>query len=142
MKVVLNMVVSNAIEASKLYKNVFDGETYDIFEFPNIRISNEASIVIGDIKIRLIDENPEFECFSPINNESYPVWFEVNVKNIESTYKKALEQGMITVQVINEHLGKKFAEVKDVYGFSWVISQTLREVTYNERKDFYDKFYS
>ncbi len=67
---------------------------------------------------------------------------EVNVKNIESTYKKALEHGMTTVQVINEHLGKKFAEVKDVYGFSWVISQTLREVTYNERKDFYDKFYS
>ncbi len=142
MKIVLNMVVSNAIEACRLYENVFDGKVFDVFEFPDRPKSNEASIVIGDFTMRLIDENPEFECFSPIKNESCPIWLEVNVKDLDYTYKKALENGMTTVQEINNHLGKNFAEVKDVYGYSWVISQTLKEVTYEERMDFYNKYHS
>ncbi len=118
MNVVLNIVVSDAIEASKLYENVFDGKVFDIFEFPNRPKSNEASITIGDITLWLIDENPEFECFSPIKNENCPIWFEVNVKDLNSTYKKALEYGMSTTQEINNHMGKNFAEVKDIYGYT------------------------
>ncbi len=49
---------------------------------------------------------------------------------------------MTTTLEINNHLVKNFAEAKDIYGYTWVISQTLKEVTYEERMDFYDKFHS
>ncbi len=44
-------VVANAIEASKLYKNVFDGKVFDTFQFPNRPKSNEASVTIGNITL-------------------------------------------------------------------------------------------
>lgn len=142
MKTTLNMVVSDAIEACKLYEKVFEGKSFDIFEFPNRPNSNEVSVVIGDFTIRLIDENPEFECFSPTRNESCPIWFEVNVEDLDRTYKRVLENGMTTVQEINNHMEKRFAEVKDVYGYTWVITQVLREISYEERMEFYNKFHS
>lgn len=142
MKTVLNLVVSDSVKACKLYENVFNGESFDIFEFPNRPKSNEASIIIGNFTIRLIDENPEFECFAPTKNESCPIWFEINVEDLDSTYKRAIEYGMIPVQEINNHMGKRFAEVKDIYGYTWVISQVLQQVTYEERIDFYNKFHS
>ncbi len=77
-----------------------------------------------------------------MNYESCPIWLQVDVKDLDATYKRALEYGMTKVQDIQNHLGKNFVEVKDIYGYTWVISQTFKEVTYEERLDFYNKFHS
>lgn len=142
MKNVLNMIVTDAVKACRIYEYVFDGEIGDIFEFPERPNSNEANITIGNLVLRLIDENPEFDCYPPKKNETDSIWLHLDVADVESAYKKANEKGMITMQPMQEHLGQKFVEVKDPFGYTWVMSQTLREVSYEERMDFYNMYHS
>lgn len=49
---------------------------------------------------------------------------------------------MITIQPMQEHLVQKFVEVKDPFGYTWVITQTLREASHEERMDFYNGHHS
>lgn len=142
MKNTLNMVVYNAIEVCKIYEYVFSGEVLDIYEFPDRPSSNEANIIVGNMHLRLIDENKEFECFSPNKDSLSSIWFQVEVLDVESTLNKAVERNMVIVNPLQEHLGQKFAEVSDGFGYTWVISQTIREVSYEERMEFYNNYHS
>ncbi len=142
MKSVVNIIASDAIKACDLYKHVFDGVVGDIYEFPKRPQSNEANISIGNLHLRIIDENTDFECFSPKNNKTSPMWFQIDVKNIDVTCKKALDSGMKINTDIQEHLGQKFIEVIDEYGYTWVISQIINEVSYEERMAFYNEYHS
>lgn len=71
--------------------------------------------------MRLVDENPEFNCHSPKKEETDSIWLHIDVADVEAAYEKAKEKEMITIQPMQEHLGQKFVEVKDLFGYTWVI---------------------
>jgi uncharacterized glyoxalase superfamily protein PhnB len=62
----LNMVVFDAIKAMDFYEKVFDAKKGEIYQFPGRTGVNEANVTVGNVNLRLIDENSGYSCFPPI----------------------------------------------------------------------------
>lgn len=133
----LNMVVANAMEAMAFYERVFDAKRGDVFHFPDKKGVNEANIIVGNVELRLIDENASYNCYPPKKGEIDSIWLQMIVNDVEVVLKRAIENGAVVGQEVSEFMGIKYAEITDPFGYTWTINQIIREVSYEERYQFY-----
>lgn len=136
-KLTLNMVVANAMEAMTFYERVFDAKRGDVFHFPDKKGVNEADIIVGNVELRLIDENASYNCYPPQKDEIDSIWLQMIVDDVEAVLKRAIESGAVVGQEVSEFMGTKYAEITDPFGYTWTINQVIREVSYEERYRFY-----
>ena len=136
-KLTLNMVVSDAIEAMEFYEKVFDAKRGDIFQFPGKKGENEANIIVGNVELRLMDENASYSCYPPKKDETDSIWLQMIVDDVEEVLKKAIENGAVVGQETSEFMSTRHAEITDPFGCTWTINQIIREVSYEERYQFY-----
>ena len=136
-KLTLNMVVENAMEAMTFYERVFDGKRGDVFHFPDKKGENAANIIVGNIELRLIDENASYNCYPPKKGVIDSIWFQMTVDDTEAVMKRAIENGAVIGQEVSEFMGTKNAEITDPFGYTWTINQIIREVSYKEPYQFY-----
>lgn len=59
------------------------------------------------------------------------------VDDTEAVLKRAIENGASIGQEVSEFMGTKYAEIIDPFGYTWTINQIIREVSYEERYQFY-----
>lgn len=102
---------------------------------------NEANIIVGTVDVRLIDENPVFDCYSPKKEELASIWLQITVTDVDAVIEKAKKRGAVVTQEPDEFLGTKHAEITDPFGYTWTINQILREVSFEERYQFYKEFH-
>lgn len=138
-KLTLNLVVSSAMEAMAFYEKVFHAKSGDVFQFPNKVGENEANITIGNVALRLIDENATYRCHPPKKDEVDSIWLQIIVDDMEAVLNRAKENGAVVGQEVSEFMGTRHAEITDPFGYTWTINQVLREYTYEERYQFYVK---
>lgn len=136
-KLTLNLVVANAMEAMEFYERVFDARRGEVFHFPDKKGVNEANIIVGDVELRLIDENESYNCYPPKKGEVDSIWLQMIVDDTEAVLKRAIENGAVVGQEVSEFMGTKYAEITDPFGYTWTINQIIREVSYEERYQFY-----
>jgi uncharacterized glyoxalase superfamily protein PhnB len=133
------MVVSNAIKAMEFYEKVFDAKKGEIYQFSGRIGVNEANITIGDVNLRLIDENSGYSCFPPHKGEVDSIWLQIIVDDTEATLQKAKNNGAVVGQEPSEFMGTKYAEITDPFGYTWTINQIIHKVTFEERYKFYEE---
>lgn len=138
-KLTLNMVVANAMEAMAFYEKVFDAKRGDVFHFPDKEGLNETNVIVGDVELRLIDENTSYSCHPPKKDEVDSIWLQIIVDDTEAVLKRAIENGAVVGQEASEFMGTKYAEITDPFGYTWTINQIIREVSYEERYQFYEE---
>ncbi len=136
-KLTLNMVVADAMKAMTFYERVFDAKRGDVFHFPHKTGVNEANIIVGNVELRLIDENASYNCYPPKRDEIDSIWLQMIVDDTEAVLKRAIENGAVVGQEVSEFMGTKYAEITDPFGYTWTINQIIREVSYEERYQFY-----
>jgi|GEM_PF-1690847 len=136
-KLTLNMVVANAMEAMAFYERVFDAKLGDVFHFPDQKGENAANVIVGNVELRLIDENASYRCYPPKKGEIDSIWLQMTVDDIEAVLKRAIENGAVVGQEVSEFMGTKNAEITDPFGYTWTINQIIWEVPYEERYQFY-----
>ncbi len=136
-KLTLNMVVANAMEAMVFYERVFDAKRGDVFHFPDKKGENEANVIVGNVELRLIDENASYSCYPPKKGETDSIWLQMIVDDTEAVLKRAIENGAVVGQEVSEFMGTKHAEITDPFGYTWTINQIIREIPYEERYQFY-----
>ena len=136
-KLTLNMVVENAMEAMEFYERVFDAKRGDIFHFPDRKGENETNIIVGNVELRLMDENASYDCYPPKKGEVDSIWLQMIVDDMEAVLKRAVENGAVIGQEVSEFMGTKNAVITDPFGYTWTINQIIREVSYEERYQFY-----
>lgn len=136
-KLTLNMVVVNAMEAMEFYEKVFDAKRGDVFHFPDKKGVNEANVIVGDVELRLIDENASYSCYPPKKGEIDSIWLQLIVDDTEAVLKRAVEYGADVGQEVSEFMGTKYSEITDPFGYTWTINQIVREISYEERYQFY-----
>lgn len=136
-KLTLNMVVANAIEAMEFYERVFDAKRGEVFHFPDKKGENAANIMVGNVELRLIDENASYDCYPPKKGEISSIWLQMIVDDTEAVLKRAVENGAVIVQDVSEFMGTKNAEITDPFGYTWTINRIIQEVSYEERYKFY-----
>lgn len=140
-KLTLNMVVADAMKAMEFYENVFDAKRGDVFHFPGKEGLNEVNLIVRNVELRLIDENASFNCYPPKKDEVDSIWLQMIVDDTEAVLKKAIENGASIGQEVSEFMGTKHAEITDPFGYTWTINQIIREVSYEERYQFYMEQY-
>lgn len=100
-------------------------------EVPNSRITNEAGIIIhavvriGDAIVLLFDSR---EGWGPT-----PSFLNLYVEDVESTYRKALKLGSISVTKVTElWFGEKVCRILDPFGNLWWLNQRVEEVDFTD----------
>ncbi len=133
------LAVRGAARAIEFYKNVFGAkEDYRLTDPSSGKIGH-AEILIGESRIMLADEAPDWGHLSPEAVGGCPVKFHLSVANVDEMVQRAVDAGAILLRpVADEFYGERMGMVTDPFGFSWHISTTKNEVTPAERQRRWD----
>lgn len=132
----VDMVVSDSLKALDLVEQVFGGDAVRRLEVTSMpKGQNEAVFTLYGVRVHMLDENPEFQMVAPKPGDAQPVWFNVAVPDIKATYARALAAGCTEVQPVTEMpaMGAANAMFTDPFGYTWLLHQIYREVSFEER---------
>lgn len=129
----IDFVVPDSLKALALYERIFEVERVEVSAFP-VGI-NEAVFTIYGTRFHLLDENPEYQLTAPKPGQALPMWLNVLVPDIEATYLKAMAAGCKELQAVTrmEAFGMSSAMFADPFGYTWLLHQIHREVSFEER---------
>ncbi len=135
----MNMVVKDSLEALALYEKIFDVKRIEVNDF--VKGQNEVVFSIYEMRIHMLDENPEFQMYAPDKEKSLPIWFNVIVPDIAETYQKAIDAGCTSIQPVTEmtEMGIAMAMILDPFGYAWMIHQIKKEISREERLEILEK---
>ena len=135
----IDMIVTDSLSALALYQNIFEIELVEVTDFPTGQ--NEVVFTLYGTRFHMLDENPKFQLIAPKPGDPKPIWFNILVADITSTYAKALEAGCTEIQPVTEapDYGVSNAMFSDPFGYLWMLHQIHREVSFEERKKLWEE---
>jgi PhnB protein len=126
------LTVHDAAAAVEFYKRAFGAtELFRLLE-PSGRIGH-AEIQVGDSRIMLADEYPEFEIYSPRHFGGTPVRIVLYVEDVDAMFAQAVAAGATVVRpVADQFYGARSGQAEDPFGYRWVLSTHIRDVSAEE----------
>jgi PhnB protein len=123
------LIVTNASKAIEFYKIALGAKEMMRVMNPNGKVGH-AELQLGNSKIMLADECPEWDAFSPNADSSVGVSIHLYVKNVDAIIEKAISKGAkLTKPVENRYYGDRSGMIEDPYGYKWCISTHVEDVT-------------
>ncbi len=125
MKAEINMVVKNAREATDFYQALFGVNVLSKTDLEgNV---NEGKISFGNIEVRVLDENKDYNLHAPMPDTISSMWLNIIVEDIEAVYKNAMEMGCISISPVTryEESNAINAVFSDKFNHTWVLNQIL-----------------
>lgn len=134
----IDLVLTDSLKALALYEQIFEIEPIEVTDFPQGQ--NEVVFTLYGVRFHMLDENPQFELIAPKPGDPKPIWFNILVEDIASTYAKALEVGCAEIQPVTEMTayGVSNAIFRDPFGYIWMLHQVHKEVSFEERKQLWE----
>ena len=135
----IDFVVKDSIKALELYESIFEVERIEVTGYPNG--SNEAVFSIYGTRFHLLDENPEYQLVAPKPGDPKPMWINILVPDIKTTYDAAMAAGCTVIQPVAEMeaFGFSNAMFADPFGYIWMLHQIHKEVSFEERMQIMEK---
>jgi PhnB protein len=125
------ITVKDCPDAIEFYKKAFDAKELSRLLMPNGQIGH-AEIEIEGSLLMMSDEVSEWKNKSPQTIGDNPMTFLLYVKDVDASFQKALEAGALeTMPIEDMFYGDRVGEVKDPFGYKWMIS-THKETLSNE----------
>ena len=126
--------IRNAAAAIEFYKAAFGAtETYRLMQ-PDGRIGH-AEINIGGARIMLADEFPEIGFQSPESLGGSPIHIHLDVADVDAVARRALAAGATVVRPVEDQFyGDRSGQVRDPFGYTWIISTHKETITPEEMK--------
>ncbi|MCT4688019.1 VOC family protein [Vallitalea sp.] len=123
MRVEVNMVVSNAKEASDYYDKLLKAEI--ISKTDETTEMNETIMKLGNIEIRVLNENKEYGLIAPGEVGTGSLWLNLIVDDIEMFFDNVVREGGKVISPIKDfpEIPAKNAVFSDKYNHVWVINQ-------------------
>jgi uncharacterized glyoxalase superfamily protein PhnB len=129
-----NIVVKDAAAAMSFYQKAFGAEELARMPGPGGKIMH-AEMKIGDSKIMLGDEMPEFGNKGPKTLGGSPVSFYVYVNNVDASWKRAVDAGAKVVMPLEDMFwGDRGGKLEDPFGHGWMLSQHTKDLSPAEIK--------
>ena len=110
------LTVDDAARAIDFYKQAF-GAT-ELSRLPMGDKIGHAELQIGDTRIMLNDEFPDFDNLSPKSRGGTTFGLVVYTDDVDSAFKKAIDAGARELQAPQDFPGGRFAIVSDPQGAS------------------------
>ena len=124
--------IRGAAAAIEFYKTAFGAtEAYRLMQ-PDGRIGH-AEIKIGGARIMLADEFPEIGFRSPESLGGSPVLIHLDVEDVDAIARQAIAAGAAVVRpVADQFYGDRSGQLRDPFGYTWVVSTRKEEVSPQE----------
>jgi PhnB protein len=116
------LAVKGAADAIEFYKKAFGAQEIMRLRMPDGKIGH-AEIQIGDSRIMLSDEFPEYGAVSPQSLGGAPVDIHLYVEDADAWANRAIAAGAKTlVPVADQDYGERHGRLEDPFGHHWGIS--------------------
>jgi PhnB protein len=116
------IVVQGAARAIDFYVHVFGArEDFRLTE-PSGKVGH-AELVLGDTRLMLADEYPDFGALAPASVGGTPVSLHLYVADVDTTMARAEEAGATVLRAAkDEFYGDRSGQLLDPFGHRWHIS--------------------
>ena len=132
------LAFKGADAAIKWYKNVFGAKEKMRFDNPDGTIAH-AEITLGDDVIMLSEENPQYNS-SPKTLKGNSINLCIYVPDVDAVVKKAVDDGAnLVMPVEDQFYGDRTGRIEDPFGYRWIISTHVKDVSEEEMKKAMDE---
>ncbi len=123
-----SLTFKDSKKAIEFYKKAFSAKVLDFMPSPSGQGVMHATIQIGDSILMMGDEMPQ--CKSAETLGVSPISLFIYVPNADATFKQAVAAGASEVMpVANMFWGDRAGNIKDPFGYSWMIATHTQDLT-------------
>lgn len=123
-----HIIVSNAAEAIDFYTKAFGAEEIMRMNGPDGSSVMHAELKIGDSRLMLAGEFPDYQCFGPQHYGGSSVTLHLYVTDVDAAWQRAVEAGAEEVFPLTDQFwGDRYGKLRDPYGHIWGLA-TQNEV--------------
>jgi PhnB protein len=121
------LTVKGAAEAIEFYKKAFEATDVMRLRMPDGKVGH-AEIQVGNSRIMLSDEFPDYGVVSPQSLGGSPVDIHLYVEDADAWFSRAIAAGAkALVPVADQDYGERHGRLEDPFGHHWGISTPLNE---------------
>src|SRR5437879_2724340 len=84
-----HITVRDADNALEFYKKAFGAEVLNVARMPNGKVMH-AAVQIGDSKLMLNEESPEYGALSPLSTGGTGVVLHIYLENVDAAFDRAV----------------------------------------------------
>jgi PhnB protein len=128
------MIIKDADKAIEFYKHVFGAIEIGRLTTPDGKIGH-CELQIGDSRIMLSEENPQWGTKSPKSLGVTTVSLCIYADDVDEVYHKAIDAGAVpekNMELQDQFYGDRSGTVIDPFGHQWTISKQIEELTFDE----------
>ena len=129
------LVVRGAVKAIDWYKEVFGATEHLRMPYPEKPdMLMHAEIQIRGHYLMLGDENPQFNCLSPLSlNGPSPASVMIYVPDVDATFAKAQAAGAkVVMPPADMFWGDRYGKFSDPFGHQWAVATHTRDLSPEE----------
>lgn len=128
------LTCKGASEAIAFYKAAFGAVERDRMPDKTGKIMN-ATLMIGNSAIMIMDEYPEHKSFGPKSLKGSPVTIHLQVEDMDAVVAKAVGAGAtVTMPAADMFWGDRYAMLADPFGHLWSVATHIRDVEPEEMR--------
>ena len=125
-----HLVVRGAERAIEFYQQALGAQLLGKHAGPGGKIIH-ALLQIGDSKLMLADEFPEFGSLAPETPNSTSL--HIYVENVDEAWQKAIGAGAkVKMPLMDQFWGDRYGQITDPFGHSWSLGSRIKIMTPEE----------
>lgn len=123
------LIVGDARRAIDFYVEAFGGSRGIVFEMPGGEIGH-AEVVIGDTRIMLAEENPEWGVKGALSMGGCPLTLTLYVEDVDAATERAVKAGMtVKRELADQFYGDRMSTLTDPFGYDWCLGTHIEDVS-------------
>jgi PhnB protein len=127
-----HLVCAGAADAIEFYKKAFNAVEIGRMADPQGKLLH-GLIRIGDSKVMLVDEFPDWGSFGPKSLKGSPVTMHLYVEDVDAFVAHAAAAGAkITMPLQDMFWGDRYCQLEDPFGHHWSVATHVRDVSPEE----------
>ena len=128
--------------AIEFYKNAFGATEGARLLMPNGLIGHAEVLIEGSL-LMMADENLEWGNKSPLTIGGNPMTFGLYVEDVDKVFQKAIDAGAtLVIPVADMFYGDRVGQVMDPFGYKWMITTHIEDVSFDEMQKRSDQMFS
>lgn len=124
--------VTDANAAIKFYQKVFGAEEVGRITMGGDTVGH-AELQIGNSKLMLAQEMPDWGNKSPQTLGGSPVTIALYVADVDATYQRALDAGATVIEAVKDQFyGDRAGSLTDPFGHKWHLLSHIEDVSFDD----------
>ena len=134
--------VTDADAAIRFYQQVLGAQVIGRITMPGGTVGH-AELQIGDAKLMLAQEMPDWGNKSPRTLGGTPVGIALYVPDVDATYQRALDAGATVIEAVKDQFfGDRSGTLLDPFGHKWHVMTHVEDVGFEEMQKRCDAMFS